>query len=331
MNVKVIVTPTILRRRVLNYALVLLFMIAIDSLEWVNNRNINSFFALAAAAAAEEEEDVNVNVNVNVNLTGSWQNCTGSSKVKTSDDQRLLQMQSGQSQSQSQSQDPHPDSGAITISCTQINYRVSRKSINKINKGEVRKEPIVIGVLSGAGGNGPSKRNSIRSTWAYRKQNVFFIVAGPWEQIEHEYNRFHDLLWIDREEVYVTETSVLTFKTESFVAVMYNEFMKGKGGNVDGGGSGSGSDSSTVSYLFKADDDSYVDLQKLYRALLIESKKYDHLWDYWGKCNDGGWKPHRDKSNKWYISREGEEGCTCTLHCKTNFYSHIFRVFAIFK
>ena len=78
------------------------------------------------------------------------------------------------------------------------------------------------------------------STWAYWKQNVFFIVAWPWDDIKHEYYRFGDLFWINKDEVYITESSVLTFKMESFLAViMYNTFMKGG--------------DSSVSYLFKAD------------------------------------------------------------------------------
>lgn len=215
--------------------------------------------------------------------TGSFQNCTQSYESLSVARKALLS-----------TEDIHPDSDLVTISCDNIHYRVPGKSIGTIQARSrlSNREPIIIGVLSGASGEGLSKRNSIRSTWAYRKENVFFIVAGPWEDIEHEYDEFGDLLWIDKEEIYITETSVLTFKTESFVAVMYNKFMK---------------DSEyPASYLFKADDDSYVDMQKLYRALLEEPKKRNYQLDYWGKCNEGGWKPHRDKSNKWFISYESK-------------------------
>lgn len=226
-----------------------------------------------------------------VPLTGSWQNCT-KSFVPLVDAKRELVA----------SQTYHPDSDMITISCTNIHYRVPKASIQRIKDNVRIKEPIIIGVLSGAGGNGPSKRNSIRSTWAYRKQNVFFIVAGPWDAIKYEYNRFRDLLWIEKDEVYITETSVLTFKTESFVSVMYNTFMKGDENNA-------------AAYLFKADDDSYVDLIKLYRALLDEPQKRKRKYElnYWGKCNKGGWKPHRDKSNKWYISEQSKSLSVLTL------------------
>jgi hypothetical protein len=216
--------------------------------------------------------------------TGSWQNCTTS--TTSTDKVKEVQQQN------------HPDSDFVTISCTNIHYRVPQQSINNIidsnnnnnnNYNPNKKESIIIGVLSGAGGTGPSKRNSIRSTWAYRRQNVFFIVAGPWDDIQYEYNKFNDLLWIDKDEIYITETSVLTYKTESFVNVMYDKFVRSSSSSV-----------ASIEYLFKADDDSYVDIEKLYRALL---KEEDHeSIDYWGKCNEAGMKPHREKSNKWYIS-----------------------------
>ena len=195
--------------------------------------------------------------------TGSWKNCTESYKPLSKAKEELQS-----------SEIVHPDSDIITISCNNIHYRVPHKSLSKVKrKGHMGLERIVIGVLSGAGGKGPEKRNSIRSTWAYRKSNVFFIVAGPWEDIQFEYETFGDLLWIEKDEVYVTETSVLTFKTESFVAVMYNEFMSKEG--------------TSISFLFKADDDSYVDVEKLYKALLDEPKHRKYELDYWGKCNKG--------------------------------------------
>jgi len=42
---------------------------------------------------------------------------------------------------------------------------------------------------------------SISNTCA-REHSVFIIVAGPWENIEAEYEEFGDLTWIDQEEVY---------------------------------------------------------------------------------------------------------------------------------
>lgn len=194
--------------------------------------------------------------------TGSWQNCTNDPSMNLPDD----------------SGEQHPHSAYIHVSCHKIQYRIPTSSVEKIDHG------IIIGVLSGAAIQ--SRRTSIRSTWAYKKKNVFFIVAGPWENIEEEYNQFQDMIWIDKEEVYVTETSVLTFKTESFLSIFYKVLQT----------------NDKIQYLLKTDDDSYVNVRELEKALLVSSA------DYWGKCHDEAWKPHRNQEiewqKKWYISYE---------------------------
>ena len=61
----------------------------------------------------------------------------------------------------------------------------------------------MVGVLSGAEGQGPSLRQAIRDTWASHdgegrtEENVFFLVAGPWQEVKYEYEEHKDLLWID--------------------------------------------------------------------------------------------------------------------------------------
>jgi len=124
--------------------------------------------------------------------TGSWQNCTSvpeNQMIRTAE--------------------KHPDSSFTTVSCIKVHYRIPKRSI-------ITSADVIIGVLSAAAGDGPTRRKSIRSTWGYRKEYVFFIVAGPWKDIAEEYQEHGDLLWIDKEEIYVTETSVLTLKTEAF-------------------------------------------------------------------------------------------------------------------
>jgi hypothetical protein len=200
--------------------------------------------------------------------TGSWQNCTGKPN----------------SNPPNESVGHHPDSAYTVVSCHQIHYRIPKTSLEKIDSA------VVIGVLSGAATK--NRRTSIRSTWAYKKKNTFFIVAGPWENIAQEYNQFEDLIWIDKEEVYVTETSVLTFKTESFLSILYDVMQTNE----------------KIQFLLKTDDDSYVHMQKLEKALLKEDRDETAPIDYWGKCHDEAWKPHRNQEiewqKKWYISYE---------------------------
>lgn len=180
----------------------------------------------------------------------------------------------------------HPDSEYTTISCTRIHYRIRTKSLQKIKDS---KSSIVIGVLSGASGEGPTRRQAIRSTWALAHHNVFFVVAGLWSQIEKEYTVYGDLLWIDLDEVYVTETSVLTFKTESFLSILYNQIVL---------------TTDSVQYLLKTDDDSYIAMEKLSHVLIEEMRGRP---DYWGNCVSGA-MPHREKvhewQRKWFISYE---------------------------
>jgi hypothetical protein len=90
---------------------------------------------------------------------------------------------------------------------------------------------LIIGILSAASGSGPKRRNYIRSTWAsskYTTNGTFFLVAGPWEDIQRDFEFYKDLIWIDEEELYQGENSVLMFKMISFIAIAH----KGEIGNM---------------------------------------------------------------------------------------------------
>jgi len=197
--------------------------------------------------------------------TGSFANCTADMITSTK-------------ASESKAVSNHPDASMVTISCREIHFRAPLSTIEKGGS------PIVVGVLSGAGGKGPIHRDSIRATWARDRKGVYFIVAGPWEDIEKEYNDYRDLIWIDEDEVYEGEESVLPFKTETFLYIMNKYALEGKAG---------------FEYLFKTDDDSYVDLTKL------ENELYGKVdINYWGCCTDEHYKPLRHVSMKWRISYE---------------------------
>ena len=175
----------------------------------------------------------------------------------------------------------HPDSGTLVASCLKISYRVPLSSFE--NTGFV-----IVGILSsGASASGGfQRRKSIRSTWAKDTKGVFFIVAGSWDDIVEEYESFKDLIWINQEEIYDGEISVLTFKTYSFLTIV-DHAMKEIGGEY--------------SYCFKVDDDCYVDLQKLRKQLAAISP------DYWGYCPEkpnNRYVPLRGRDNKWALSFE---------------------------
>ena len=172
----------------------------------------------------------------------------------------------------------HPDASKVIISCREIHFRAP---LSQIEKGGV---PIVVGVLSGAGGKGPKHRDSIRSTWAKDRKGVYFIVAGKWSDIQVEYDTYRDLIWIDEEEVYEGEESVLPFKTEAFMYIIQTYTLPGKAG---------------FKYLFKTDDDSYVDLAMLEEKIMNSDKGEIH---YWGCCTDIYYRPLRHPSRKWMVT-----------------------------
>mmetsp|Transcript_1001 Transcript_1001/g.1588 ORF Transcript_1001/g.1588 Transcript_1001/m.1588 type:complete len:338 (+) Transcript_1001:127-1140(+) len=217
------------------------------------------FLKIFDGTAAESDVDVIASTA----RTGSWQNCTETPNLASNEDDHL-------------------DSAHTIVSCTEIHYRIPQASLDGIDNS------VLIGVLSGA--MLKNRRDYIRSTWAYKRRNVFFIVGGMWDEIEDEYSNHGDILWLDKEEVYITETSVLTFKTESFLSIMYERIMK---------------TDLQIEYLFKADDDSYVNLHRL-NQVLAQTNLAAPV-HYWGQCHSGR-KPHRDQvipwQKKWYISHE---------------------------
>jgi hypothetical protein len=172
----------------------------------------------------------------------------------------------------------HKDSGTIIVSCHEIVYRVPKKVFQ--STGDV-----IIGVLSAASGTGPNRRRYIRETWAYKVPGVFFIVAGPWENIENEYNLYQDMIWIDEDEIYQGEASVLTYKTVSFFAIAHILSPRPE----DGG----------FVHAIKTDDDSYVNIGGIYALLQSDAAQAMH---YWGHCPQYQVAPLRDPQLKWAVS-----------------------------
>lgn len=212
-----------------------------------------------------------------VDDTGSMKNCTMNTEKDIFTD------------------DDHPDTGSLVAYCHRIRYRIPVDSF-------IRSGSVIIGALSGAGGLGPSRRASIRETWAYNRESIFFLVAGSWSDISEEYETHKDLVWINEEEVYDGERSVLTYKTASFVSIIHILSTKLH---------------KTYDYIFKTDDDSYVNIDKLYKELYSVSHKSDgkessfkkrmqkeEERDYWGWCQRKKFKPLRGSTSKWSVSYE---------------------------
>lgn len=169
----------------------------------------------------------------------------------------------------------HPEQKSVTISCRTISYRM--KPLQSLEK-------IVIGVLSAASGDGPERRKSIRETWAM-DHSVFFLVAGAWDAIREEYDNYKDMIWLNDEEIYDGEKSVLTEKTLAFVQIIHDVSMTNK---------------FDVKYVFKTDDDSFLNVEYLHKYLL--TMQHDEEYNYWGWCRRIFFKPLRGDDYKWSVS-----------------------------
>ena len=190
--------------------------------------------------------------------------------------------------------------GFITVSCHTFTFRAPMENIQRPNE-------IVIGVLSAASGSGPTRRNYIRSTWAKELPNgVFFLVAGPWKDIEEEFMYYKDMIWIDEEEVYQGEQSVLTYKTISFFTILHRFAL-----SADQGG---------FHHAIKTDDDSYVNVKKWKEFLAKEEDDEDEeessSYDYFGQCPQFQVKPSRDRKNKWPVTYTTYPEPSFPLYCQ---------------
>jgi len=184
------------------------------------------------------------------------------------------------------------DSGEIIISCQKVRYRAPKWKFKEVG-------PLIFGVLSSASGTGPERRRYIRSTWANDVHGCFFIVAGPWDAIEKEYMFYQDIIWIDHEEIYEGEISVLTYKTISYFSISHILAKRPE----DGG----------FIHAVKTDDDSYVNVAELQRMLL---GKDGNNTDYWGHCPEYKVAPLRDPKLKWSITYKTYPEPMFPLYCQ---------------
>jgi hypothetical protein len=193
----------------------------------------------------------------NSNLTGAFANCTT---------ERISTVSSY-----------HLDQKDIAISCETFSYRVPK--IATISDG------LFIGVLSSAGGDGSERRQAIRETWGLG-HSVYFIVAGPWDDVSNEYQNHKDLIWLGVDETYDGENSILTHKTMTLMKVAYDVAVIRR---LD------------IKYIFKTDDDSFVNVDFLRRHLTKLSNACPV--DYFGSCTGiNEISPQRTGVLKWSVS-----------------------------
>jgi len=117
-----------------------------------------------------------------------------------------------------------------------------------------------------------------------RTPSTFFVVGGPWEDIQEEFKTYNDMIWIDQEEVYDGENSILTQKSFSFFTIVHLF-----GSSVENGG---------WRHAIKVDDDCYVNIQWIQERLVWPHGEYRDF-HYFGNCENQGHRPIRDPGNKF--------------------------------
>jgi hypothetical protein len=118
---------------------------------------------------------------------------------------------------------------------------------------------LITGIISTASHH--NRRHAIRGTWAASSSDdttrrIFFVVSGPWHEIEREFLEHGDMLWLeDMDE----GRQFLTYKTQVFFSAVDTHIA-------------------LYDYIFMTHDDSYAGLDALQR--IAQTRKPD----YWGHC-----------------------------------------------
>lgn len=153
----------------------------------------------------------------------------------------------------------------VTISGKEIHYKFPKKM------QDIRTD-IVVGVLS----YDANKRQLIRNF--YKDETIYFIVGKKNGKFYmDEFNKYQDMILIDKEESYMGEDTILPYKTQVFSHAVHSTV-------------------GTYEYALKIDDDSLVQFEPL-RKELRQTKP-----DYWGRVwhNSG---VIRDPKSKWFVSK----------------------------
>jgi hypothetical protein len=200
---------------------------------------------------------------------------------------------------------------------------------------------MVVGVLSSAAN--ARQRQAIRDTWAYGHVNVFFLVAGPWEEEEKEEDHHHnnsnslahefvthgDIVWFDHPDEYYQ----ITWSIMGFIYLAHTQLRMGSEGKTNGAGAGAG-----LTHLFKTDDDSYVkleDMEQLWSSSSSSSTKtapaaaaagrHAHL-DYAGHClrgNAQGGAFYQDGAYPDYAAGYGYQLSASFVACIARTMAHL--------
>ena len=154
----------------------------------------------------------------------------------------------------------------LTVFNTTYSYRYSRNLFNGLSSRSLKSPNILYGIISHA--NNQAQRDAIRASWGFG-ENVIFVLGGLLsDKLYEEMVTSNDILLLEAEEDY---SSGLTRKT----MLLIHFFAKvNKSYNMD--------------YLFKTDDDCYVNSTQIRMELQEEQdSKTNKSIDYFGLARFG--------------------------------------------
>ena len=169
---------------------------------------------------------------------------------------------------------------SVTLSGKQINYTYPKQI-------QTWTTPLVVGVLSAM--TNREHRDTIRETWAANHSVVFMVASNSPSEWTAEMEAHNDLVVLHHPESYCGEVSVLPYKTQVFFHAAANQVA-------------------SYDYALKTDDDSFVHVGRLMRALDTSKP------DYWGKVHRNS-KVIRDPDHKWYVSKAMYAGDRYPEYC----------------
>ena len=180
----------------------------------------------------------------------------------------------------------------FSVGGKQVNwYRYSPSMIQKARRQMQRskkkgKPSIVFGILSSP--ENREARQAIRDSWG-KEEAIFFVVAGKPSGLEfhRELANSHDMVHLEAREDY---RSGLTRKTMLIIHLFHHLF------DAD-------CRQSCYDYLFKTDDDSYVNTTQLRLELSDKDPKTLEPIEYYGEPSVKT-EPDRDPSSRYYTSLE---------------------------
>jgi hypothetical protein len=206
---------------------------------------------------------------------------------------------------------PHDDAIESTLVVGEATFLVSRKNLtsrfpaqsfrrltapasaSSSQQQQRQQQQLITGVLSRA--PNALQRQAIRDTWGYgHNDDVFFLVAGSWEDVADEFLLHSDLVWFDHPDEYYQ----ITWSVMGFIYLVHTKIK-------------------TFGHVLKTDDDSYVKLEDLEQQLWSSASTSTTI-DYGGDClrgNDQGGSFYQDGTYPDYAAGYGYHLSSSFVSC----------------